>query len=107
MQLKVNNNNININITNNSKVLPNDNVSYSINEMELYNNLKLKFPNMSDETIQKIMNNNSNYKTITENKKLINKIVESVMNKIQKKSNQNNIIDISSNFDLGNMSPIE
>lgn len=77
------------------------------NEMELYNNLKIKFPNMSDETIQKIMNNNSNYKTITENKKLINKIVESVMNKIQKKSNKNNIINISSNFDLGNMSPIE
>ena len=41
MQLKVNNNNIDINISNNSKVLPNDHVSYAINEIELYNNERL------------------------------------------------------------------
>ena len=46
MQLKVNNNNININILNNSKVLPNDHVSYAINEMGLYNNERLNCNNV-------------------------------------------------------------
>lgn len=78
------------------------------NETELFNNLKMKFPNMSDETIQKIMNNKSNYTTITENKQFINKIVEAVMDKITKKdNNKDNIVNISSNFDLGAMSPLE
>lgn len=46
MQLKVNNNNIDINISNNSKVLPNDHVSYAINEMGLYNNERLNCNNI-------------------------------------------------------------
>jgi hypothetical protein len=81
-------------------------------ETTLFNKLKERFPKMSDEVIRKVMNNEHNYKTITENKQLMQRIVEKVMNKITNDDTYNEDDNedfgiINSNMNLGEMSPFE
>ena len=74
---------------------------------ELKRSLQERFPKMSDETIEKIINNPSNYR-IMESNVNIKKIVESVINEFKRtKSNNDDSISITPDMNLGLYSPLE
>ena len=76
------------------------------------NNLKAKlrnrFPNMNDEALDRIVNNNANYRLVENhvNRGLVRMIVEDVMNQYGYNKN-NDVIDISPDMNLGLESPFE
>ena len=74
--------------------------------VELRTKLQQRFPNMSYETITKLMNNKANFKTITENKKNISKIVESVINEFMENEFDGDV-EITPDMNLGKYSPLE
>lgn len=71
--------------------------------------LKERFPNMSDETITKIMNNPNNYRMV-EGKRRLNRIIESVIDEFMENefgNDANGDVKISQNMNLGIISPLE
>ena len=76
------------------------------------NNLKAKlrnrFPNMNDEALDRIVNNNANYRFVENhvNMGLVRMIVEDVMNQYGYNKNDD-VIDISPDMNLGLESPFE
>jgi len=78
-------------------------------EENLINSIKKQFPKMSDETIQRIINNPSNYK-MNERKKNIKSIINEVIDEFIENENLNNrkgSIEINPNMNLGVYSPLE
>lgn len=77
------------------------------NYSTLFKSVKERFPNMNDETIQKIINNPNNYR-MEESKHNIKNIVESVLNEFMKKEfKEDESIEINPNMNLGLYSPLE
>ena len=77
--------------------------------MQLFNVLKEKFPKMSDDTINKIMNNPANYR-IVENRRTTKDIIsevidEFVSNKLRRGNDDS--VEITPDMDLGKYSPLE
>lgn len=73
--------------------------------------VKAKFPNMSDETIEKILANPANYKVMESRKsikQIINEVIDEVIAMETKTMNQDNdFIDINPKMNLGQYSPLE
>ena len=77
------------------------------NYSTLLKSIKERFPNMNDETIQKIINNPNNYR-MEESKRNIKNIVENVLNEFMKKEfKEDDSIEINPNANLGLFSPLE
>ena len=77
----------------------------------LVNAIKKRFPNMSDETIDKIINNPSNYR-MTENRRTMKEIIKEVIdefieNEESVKNHGNVITKITPDMNLGQFSPME
>ena len=78
---------------------------------ELRTKLHQRFPNMSDETIEKLINNKANFKKLEENymrtSQIINEVIEEFMRNEFKGANNNDSVDIDPNMNLGLKSPLE
>lgn len=75
----------------------------------LFRALKTRFPKMSDETINKIINNPANYKMM-ENKRTTKDIIKEVIEELisnEFKGAENDSIEITPNMNLGKYSPLE
>lgn len=76
----------------------------------LVNTIKEKFPKMSDETINKIINNPSNYK-IVENKKKVKDIIKEVIDEFIANEvngiNNDDCVSITPDMNLGIFSPLQ
>jgi hypothetical protein len=75
--------------------------------VELRNKLKQRFPNMSYETITKLMNNKANFKTITENKMNTKSIIKEVIEEFINDETGNDSVEINPDMNLGLQSPLE
>ena len=80
--------------------------------IELRNKLQQRFPNMSYETISKLMGNKANFKKIEENKmdtkSLIKEVIEEFMqNEFRGANNMEDDIIINPDMNLGLQSPLE
>ena len=77
--------------------------------VELRNKLQQRFPNMSYETISKLMGNRNNFKKLEENnmntKKIIKEVIEEFIEDEFVKSDDS--VEITPNMDLGKYSPLE
>jgi len=74
---------------------------------QLVSKLKERFPKMSEETIEKIINNKANYKIMENKRNFINMIVETVMNEIKSNKKSNDVVELNPNMNLGLQSPLE
>jgi hypothetical protein len=79
---------------------------------ELRLKLQQRFPNMSYDTITKLINNKSNYKKIEENKMNTKSIIKEVIqefiqNEFGGENDENGSIEITPNMNLGEFSPLE
>ncbi len=78
----------------------------------LRNKLRERFPKMSEETIERIMNNKSNYQ-IEEKKRrktdyIIEKVIKEYVNKKRKEEKYNNdAVELTPGMNLGLFSPLE
>lgn len=75
--------------------------------VELRNKLKQRFPNMSYETITKLMDNKANFKTITENKMNTKSIIKEVIEEFINDETSNDSVEINPDMNLGLQSPLE
>lgn len=75
--------------------------------MELRNKLQQRFPNMSYETISKLMNNNANFKKIEENKMNTKSIIKEVIEEFMNNDMGDDSVAITPDMNLGLHSPIE
>ena len=75
--------------------------------VELRNKLKQRFPNMSYETITKLMDNKANFKTITENKLNTKSIIKEVIEEFINDEMGSDSVAISPDMNLGLQSPLE
>ena len=75
---------------------------------QLFNTIKQRFPNMSDENIEKIMNNQANYR-VMENVKTTKEIIREIIEEFIKNDSDDNmdVIAINPNMNLGEYSPLE
>jgi len=71
----------------------------------LFKAIKERFPKMSDETIERVMNNKANYK-LEENKINTTKIIKEVLDELMN-NKSNDAIEITPNMNLGQVSPLE
>ena len=73
--------------------------------------LKERFPKMSDEAINKIMNNPANYKEVMESRKsvksIIREVIEELMNNEFRGANNDDSVAINPDMNLGLQSPME
>ena len=74
---------------------------------ELRNKLKQRFPNMSYETITKLMNNRANFKKIEENKMDTKSIINEVIEEFINDEMGDDSVAISPDMNLGLQSPLE
>lgn len=75
--------------------------------MELRNKLQQRFPNMSYETISKLMNNNANFKKIEENKMNTKSIIKEVIEEFMNNDMGDDSVAITPDMNLGLHSPNE
>jgi hypothetical protein len=80
--------------------------------IELRQKLQQRFPNMSYETISKLMGNRSNFKKLEENhmnsKQIVKEVIEEFMqNEFRGANNLGDDIDITPDMNLGKYSPLE
>ena len=77
--------------------------------VELRNKLQQRFPNMSYETISKLMGNRANFKKIEESKMNTKEIIKEVIEEYFENEfgNNDDSIEITPNMDLGKYSPLE
>lgn len=71
----------------------------------LFKAIKERFPKMSDETIERVMNNKANYK-LEENKMNTTKIIKEVLDELIN-NQSDDAIEITPNMNLGQVSPLE
>jgi hypothetical protein len=74
---------------------------------ELRNKLQQRFPNMSYETITKLMNNKANFKTITESKMDAKSIIKEVIEEFMNTEMGDDSVAINPDMNLGLQSPLE
>jgi hypothetical protein len=75
--------------------------------VELRNKLQQRFPNMSYETITKLMNNKANFKTITESKMDAKSIIKEVIEEFMNTEMGDDSVAINPDMNLGLQSPLE
>ena len=75
--------------------------------VELRNKLQQRFPNMSYETISKLMGNRANFKKLEENKMDTKKIIKEVIEEFMENEFGDDSVEITPNMDLGKYSPLE
>jgi predicted SprT family Zn-dependent metalloprotease len=75
--------------------------------VELRQKLQQRFPQMSYETISKLMGNRANFKKMVENKNNVKSIVESVINEFMENEFGGNEVEIDPEMNLGLQSPLE
>lgn len=75
--------------------------------VELRNKLQQRFPNMSYETITKLMNNKANFKTITESKMDTKSIIKEVIEEFMNTEMGDDSVAINPDMNLGLQSPLE
>ena len=76
----------------------------------LFKTLKERFPNMSDETINKIINNPANYREVMESRKTVKGIIREVLEELMNNElgmDNDESITITPDMNLGLKSPIE
>lgn len=75
--------------------------------VELRNKLQQRFPNMSYETISKLMGNRNNFKKLEENNMNTKKIIKEVIEEFMENEFGGDSIEITPNMNLGEYSPLE
>ena len=75
--------------------------------VELRNKLQQRFPNMSYETISKLMGNRANFKKLEENKMNTKKIIKEVIEEYFENEFGGDTVEITPDMNLGKYSPLE
>ena len=75
--------------------------------VELRNKLQERFPNMSYETISKLMGNRANFKKLEENKMDTREIIREVIEEYFENEFENDTVEITPDMNLGKYSPLE
>ena len=75
--------------------------------IELRQKLQQRFPNMSYETISKLMGNRNNFRKLEENTVNTKKIIKEVIEEFLQNEFNNDSVEITPNMDLGEYSPLE